>query len=143
MLFTAEPDNEYSYLDGSLCVSPDDALLAVTKEEQITLCSLRNGTVEGTMTLTDEVDHTAVSPDGNVLIAACKENIHCWALQWELSFPGWKDRDEQAEPVIRQFLENHPHLDEKQRQALLQELCNRGFGYLRPESVLAAIPKDS
>ncbi len=142
VLFTAEPDNEYSYLDGSLCVSPDDALLAVTKEEQITLCSLRNGTVEGTMTLTDEVDHTAVSPDGNVLIAACKENIYCWALQWELSFPGWKDRDEQAEPVIRQFLENHPHPDEKERQALLQELCNRGFGYLRPESVLAAIKTD-
>ncbi|MCR5296230.1 MAG: protein kinase [Clostridiales bacterium] len=125
-------------------VSPDDALLATAEDRTVIIWSMEDGRELESFDMAEAVKELRFSPDGNVLLAISGEEAHCWAIRREMVFPGWKEREEAAEPVIERFLESFPHPREAQRQLLLRELGNKGFGFIRKESVLSRMgePED-
>ena len=64
------------------------------------------------------------------------------AFRWELSFPGWKDWDDEADQGLGLFLDVYPSPSEEQIQGFLQTLKNSGFGFIRPEGARTKIREE-
>lgn len=62
-----------------------------------------------------------------------------WDILWDYEFPGWTDWDEGARPYLEIFLSLHPKYTGDDFNILIEELQNRGYGWLRPEGVLAKL----
>lgn len=58
-----------------------------------------------------------------------------WFLDWDFEFPGWADWDEGASPYVETFLRAHPDWNETDFDSLIEELQERGYGWLRPEGI--------
>lgn len=58
-----------------------------------------------------------------------------YRIHWRYSFPGFTDWNEDARPYLEMFLALHPDWRDVEFNALITELQNRGFGYIRPEGV--------
>jgi hypothetical protein len=69
-------------------------------------------------------------------------------LDWEYEFPGWTDWDEGVRPYLNIFLTLHrsigsdgftragkPAWSNEDFQGLIEDLQQRGYGWLRPEGV--------
>mgnify|MGYP000204874610 CR=1 FL=1 len=89
------------------------------------------------------------SPDGRyVLSGSDDKTLKLWVLDWELEEKEPADWDEGARPYLEIFLTLHtpygpdgltrqgqPQWTEEDFQRLLQELCYRGYGWLKPKGV--------
>jgi hypothetical protein len=65
-----------------------------------------------------------------------------WRLDWEYEFPGWANWDIEAEPYLRNFLIIKNGLwNEDDFNDLINDLRNRGYGWLRPEGVRSKLEK--
>jgi serine/threonine protein kinase len=58
-----------------------------------------------------------------------------WSIDYAYEFPGFTDWNEDARPYLEMFLAFHPDWSDVEFNALITELQNRGFGYIRPEGV--------
>ncbi|HOG01929.1 MAG TPA: serine/threonine-protein kinase [Clostridia bacterium] len=58
-----------------------------------------------------------------------------WSIDYAYEFPGFTDWNEDARPYLEIFLALHPGWSDADFNALITELQNRGFGYIRPEGV--------
>ena len=56
-------------------------------------------------------------------------------LDWCYEFPGFTDWDENARPYLEIFLALHPDWNDANFGELINELQNRGLGFIRPEGV--------
>ncbi|OGV56468.1 MAG: hypothetical protein A2X45_03380 [Lentisphaerae bacterium GWF2_50_93] len=77
------------------------------------------------------------SPDSKSAISGSRDNtMKLWRLDWKYEFPGWADWDEGAEPYLRNFLTlRNGKWNEEDFNRLINDLQNRGYGWLRPEGV--------
>ena len=69
------------------------------------------------------------------LLVLCVGQMLIYELGYELEFPGWADWDDGALPYAQSFLSIHPEYTKADFDALITELQNRGYGWLRPEGV--------
>jgi WD40 repeat protein len=84
------------------------------------------------------------SRDGTKIASARENELIVYDLEYELTFPGWQDWDEGARPYLETFRRLHPDwTDDDFETILLPDLQNRGYGWLRPESVKAKLKKQS
>jgi hypothetical protein len=60
-------------------------------------------------------------------------------LDWRYEFPGFTDWDENARPYLEIFLALHPDWNDVNFGELINELQNRGFGFIRAEGVRAKL----
>ena len=81
----------------------------------------------------------AMSRDGDILAIRYNDTLRMVAIQRELSFPGWAEWDEKAEPYLEHFLDVYPHPNEEQIRLFLRELGAYSLGWIRPEGVRAKI----
>jgi len=82
------------------------------------------------------------SPDGQKMAVVTNENIQIYDLHFELEFPGWQDWDEGVRPFLDYFLDLYPEWTDKEFYTILiPDLQNRGYGWLRPESVRSKLKK--
>ncbi len=62
-----------------------------------------------------------------------------YEIDWKYTFPGWADWDEGARPYLDLFLARHPRWTDNDFDGLIDNLQNRGYGWLRPEGVKAKL----
>ena len=117
----------------------------------------------------DSVRSVCISSDGSfALSGSFDRDLRLWELDWDYTFPGWAEWDEGARPYLRNFLISHTrHMSplpvgsnptEKKIsmtlkrvgtatwkgqdfEELVQELQDRGYGWLRPEGVRRELEK--
>lgn len=135
----------------SLAVAPDGQfLVSGGRDRAVRIWHLGSGSCQRVLLgHTGSVLCVAISPDSRwVLSAGEDEAIRLWELDWDYEFPGWSDWDERAEPIIRAFVggrarsvdtgETAVHNGQAADplcHALLEELENRGLGWIRPQAV--------
>ena len=73
--------------------------------------------------------------------------VEIWECLWDYEFPSVVDWDEQARPLLNAFLRLHapsrkllglarkPRWSEEDERMLLEEVANRGLGWIRPEGL--------
>ena len=86
-------------------------------------------------------DGMAFSWDSCMLFVGTTDQIHTFALERELTFPGWRDWDEKADVLLDQFVNTYDQIDETVTQLFLQELKRCGLGYIRPEKAAERIKR--
>jgi len=75
------------------------------------------------------------SDDWKILCVSLDKAV-LYDLDYDLTFPGWKNWDEGARPYLEIFLTLHPNYTEEDfNNILIPDLQNRGYGWLRPEGV--------
>ena len=117
-------------------------------------------TFEGHM---DNITSVSFSSDGKYAISGSKDNtLKLWCLDWNYEFPGWAEWDDGAEPYLQNFIVNHtpyageiprdhkpteeevtlaltrkgkPSWTDEDFKWLINDLQNRGYGWLRPEGI--------
>ncbi|MCS7237563.1 MAG: protein kinase [Thermoguttaceae bacterium] len=135
----------------ALAVTPDGQfLVSAGKDRAVRIWDLGSGSCQRVLLgHTGSILTVAISPDSRwVLSAGEDETIRLWELDWEYEFPGWSDWDERAEGVVRAFLACRGRLPlangaalpngqgcDREWQLLLEELENRGLGWIRPQGV--------
>jgi WD40 repeat protein len=85
----------------------------------------------------DSVYSITFSPDGKFALSGSEDGtLKLWRLDWKYEFPGWTDWDDGAEPYLRNFLTlRERQWSEDDFNYLINDLQNRGYGWLRPEGV--------
>lgn len=68
-----------------------------------------------------------------------KNILQQYLVDYEYEFPGWANWDEGARPYFEIFLKLYPDWTENHFENLIEELQNRGYGWLRPEGVKAKL----
>ncbi len=96
------------------------------------------------------VSSVAVSCNSRWVVSGGEdETIRLWELDWEYEFPGWSDWDQRAEPIVAAVLAregfgfpaeegaavNDGRPGEREVRLVLEELENRGLGWIRPKAV--------
>ncbi|MDR1555509.1 MAG: protein kinase, partial [Tannerellaceae bacterium] len=120
----------------SVCFSPNGQwVLSGSRDCTIRLWDTATGECLRTWKEKGYIDSVCFSPDGTRIVAAVKNEIHIYHLEFALHFPGWADWDEGAQPYLDIFRTLHPNYTEKDVQRFLTELQYRGYGWLRPEGV--------
>ncbi|MFA6317603.1 MAG: SUMF1/EgtB/PvdO family nonheme iron enzyme [Elusimicrobiota bacterium] len=86
------------------------------------------------------------APDGRHALSGGKDGLRVWELDWEYAFPEPSDWDESARPFTEVFLvrsgldpSRKKELPPETLAGLLEDLSRRGFGWLKPEGVKAAL----
>ena len=81
------------------------------------------------------------SPNGQQIATdAYKNEVHIYNLEYDFEFPGWKPWDEGARPYLNNFCALYPNwTDDDFHNILIPDLQNRGYGWLQPEGVKAAL----
>ena len=126
----------------SFCFSPDGkSILSGSKDETVKLWDVKTGiciyTFKGIPTM---IDKLRFSPDGRKILVIARHEIQIFTIDYDLYFPGWHDWDEGARPYLDIFLTLHPKwTDEDFNNFLIPDLQNRGYGWLRPEGVMAKL----
>ena len=126
-----------------LCPSPDGTMLAAKTSEGVKIWSLPEMELiwqaEEIKTKVGVEDGMAFSWDSCMLFVGTTDQIHTFALERELTFPGWRDWDEKADILLEQFVNTYDQIDETVTQLFLQELKRCGLGYIRPEKAAEKI----
>ena len=132
----------YDYGD-DFCPSPDGTMLAAKTSEGVKIWSLPEMELiwqaEEIKTKVGVEDSMAFSWDSCMLFVGTTDQIHTFALERELTFPGWRDWDEKADVLLDQFVNTYDQIDETVTQLFLQELKRCGLGYIRPEKAAERI----
>ena len=132
----------YDYGD-DFCPSPDGTMLAAKTSEGVKIWSLPEMELiwqaEEIKTKVGVEDGMAFSWDSCMLFVGTTDQIHTFALERELTFPGWRDWDEKADVLLDQFVNTYDQIDETVTQLFLQELKRCGLGYIRPEKAAERI----
>ena len=112
--------------------------------------NVETGQVVHTLRLKDsQATSLAITPNGRfALVGTSGGHVEIWELDWEYEFPEWADWDEGATPYLEQFLTLHtpvegsglrrtgsPVWEADDFRWLINDLRQRGFGWLRPEGV--------
>lgn len=136
----------------AIAVSPDGRfVISGSKDRTVRIWDLAGGVCQRIL-LGHAGSVFAVAVSANcrwVASAGEDETIRVWELDWEYEFPGWSDWDQRAEPIVNAFLSryaggtwaekspvvNDGHPEEGDLRLLLEELENRGLGWLRPKAV--------
>jgi WD40 repeat protein/serine/threonine protein kinase len=96
---------------------------------------------------TGTVNSVSFSPDGRHALSGSEDKtVRLWELVWNYEFPEPADWDEGSRPYLQSFLDlktldqngqpaTRPTWSELDFQQLIDELQNRGYGWLRPEGV--------
>jgi WD40 repeat protein len=79
------------------------------------------------------------SPDGLQILAGGKAGISVRDIEYDFTFPGWRDWDDGALPFLQTFLTLRPAYTEADFSGLITELQNRGYGWLRPDGIRAKL----
>ena len=134
----------YDYGD-DFCPSPDGTMLAAKTSEGVKIWSLPEMELiwqaEEIKTKVGVEDGMAFSWDSCMLFVGTTDQIHTFALERELTFPGWRDWDEKADVLLDQFVNTYDQIDETVTQLFLQELKRCGLGYIRPEKAAERIKR--
>ncbi|MEU9507387.1 protein kinase [Micromonospora sp. NPDC048170] len=84
----------------------------------------------------------ALTPDGRFLLAGVGDNLRCWELDWELEARAVADWDDGATPYLEMFLRRYgPQWTTHNVDVLLRRLQDVGYGWLRPDGVLARLDR--
>ena len=77
--------------------------------------------------------------NGSRVLAVNEHALKVYYIDRVYSFPGFADWDEGALPYAERFMALHAAWTEKELERFLEELQNRGYGYIRPEGVRAKL----
>ena len=135
-------------IGGSICISPDgSSIFSTGTDNTIRLWNVYTGedihVISGHK---NKIDAVYISSDGSKTLSVAlknqiernRENILCF-LDWEITFPGWADWDDGAQPYLNNFIILHPNWTDKDFDGLITELQNCGYGWLWPEGVRAKL----
>ncbi len=96
----------------------------------------------GSLAVADNALFRCVGRDGTLLLTVdAHDAVRVHRLVWEYTFPGFSEWNEGARQYLDIFLILHPDWTETDFSALLTELQNRGYGWLRPEGVRKKLMK--
>jgi len=135
----------------TVAFSPDGRFaMSGSKSSTLRLWTVKTGKCIRTFSgHTDGITSVAFGPDGQSAVSAgLDKTLRLWHLDWEPNirdFVGWS---ESARPFLEIFLALHtpysgkglgrsgkPSWQEDGFQALLKDLSNRGYGWIKPEGV--------
>jgi hypothetical protein len=122
----------------SVCFSPDGKhALSGSADHTIKLWNIATGECICTFSYNEnEVISAYFGVNGETMCMVLNDFIQIRDLEYDLSFPGWRDWDEGARPYLEIFLALHPGWTEEDfNSILIQDLQNRGYGWLKPEGV--------
>jgi WD40 repeat protein len=119
----------------SVCFSPDGKqALSGGDDKTVRFWDIASGKCTRTFSCVKDVMSVCFSFDGTTIYIALSDSIQIHDLEFDLSFPGWRDWDEGARPYLEIFLALHPNWTEEDfNNILIPDLQNRGYGWLRPE----------
>jgi predicted Zn finger-like uncharacterized protein len=103
----------------------------------------------------DTIHAVSLSQDARWALTASKDTtLRLWELDWEFSFPGWADWDEEVRPHLEQFLlascngapagtgrVGRPRWNERDVERLLRALQRQGLGWVRPAGIRRELEK--
>jgi WD40 repeat protein/formylglycine-generating enzyme required for sulfatase activity len=92
---------------------------------------------------TKGVNSVSFSPDGRYALSGSYDGpLKLWRLDWNYEFPGWTDWDDGAEPYLHNFLTvRNGKWNDDDFKLLINNLQNRGYGWLKPEGVKRELEK--
>lgn len=114
----AEPTGRFA-----ICIHTDMEVFDLEKGESVFYRKLKERT-----------GNILVDQDGDICVYE-DESYHIFRIDWEYQFPGFTDWDEGAQLYLNTFLARYPHWEQEEFDGLIQELQDRGYGYIRPEGV--------
>jgi WD40 repeat protein len=126
--------------------TPDGRFLVSSgRDHTVRVWDLRKGKEARTLNHPAAVHSVALTPLGNVLLAAVGDNhVHAWHLDWEPEEAGAGTWDETARPFLETFVNRHRGtvgptermtLSDADVDGLLSDLHRRGFGGLTRETL--------
>ena len=126
-----------------VCFSPDGRFaLSSSFDKTVKLWEIESGKCLFQFKNKDIARGIAFTPDmQNILIADVEGIINVWSIFWEAIFPGWADWDEGAMIYLRRFAGDYPNWSDADFGILIACLRNRGYGWLKPDSVKAKLKK--
>ena len=120
-------------------LSPDETMLAGAYENTFGLWSLPDLKIIKEIPGYDPIWGLAFSKDNSMIYIICANTVHVTAIQKDLEFPGFTDKDSDALPYINRFLSSCKDPDDQQIEAFLCELKNRGLGYINENTIRSDI----
>jgi WD40 repeat protein len=119
------------------CFSPDGKnIIALTEDNTIIVWNCKSGACINTLTGYVPIDFKGTSVvNGRYIISYNEDRVLIQELDYEYEFPGWKDWDEGARPYLEIFLTLHPRWTERDFEWLVNDLQEKGYGWLRPEGI--------